>query len=113
MAKKNTTEFEMPDVSGIDYENLTGDNWKKYQEIETSLFMHQHYDFEQFTARPIRKFRVNEDTGEKEQYMAGIEVTGAKPKMRTRISARDARTMNVQIATNGLYYLLAKTPKVL
>lgn len=106
-----TKTLTMPDVSGINYENLTGDDWKKYQEVEAGLRMHDHYDFEQWGAKPIRKFRINEDTGVQEQYIAGMEITSAKPKMRTRVSARDARILNGQVAVNGLYMLLAKTVK--
>src|ERR1700748_3344576 len=111
MAKEKTKEIPKPDVSGIDYGNLTGDNWKSYKKIEESLLMHQHYDFEQVGARAINKKRFNEDTGVVEPYIAGIEVTSAKPLMLTRISARDARTLNDQVANTGKYFLISKTEK--
>lgn len=105
---KKITQLEMPDVSGIDYGNLTGDNWKNYQAIEAKLKMHQHYDFEQVGAKLEKEFGLDKKTGKPTQTAVGLVVTTAKPYMRTRISWRDAKTLNIQVDNNGRYMLLAK-----
>lgn len=105
------------ELAQFDYTNLTGTAFEDYQKIERSLLFGQKYDFEVWLATSIMKFRINENSGEKEQYMNGITLNGAKPIEVTRISALQAMELNRQIThLNGAEYrgtskyLLLKKP---
>jgi hypothetical protein len=126
--KTTTQQPTMPDLSGFDYTKLTGDDYKKYIAIagefgvdengrpryKTELQLNEKYFYEQWKAIGEKKFRLNEDTGEREEYIAGIRLTGATPIMRTKITAKNAIDLNTQLSTNpqehanSKFYLLAK-----
>lgn len=101
-------------LQNIDYQNLNGDTFKEYQEVVNGLFLNDKYDFEMWLATSVRKFRVNEDNGEREEYISGITLNGNKPIQLTRIKLKDALEMNKQVSHNqgergnSKYFLLAK-----
>jgi len=105
--------FELPDLSGFDYKNLNGQSLVEYQKIAASLPLDQEFTFEQYSAFGEFRFRLNEITGEKEEYVYGIKLRNSDPINITKIPAGYARDLNAQLMakhpiTNSRYYLLKK-----
>jgi len=104
------------DLSSIDYQNLTGKAFSDYLDILDPLPLHEKYDFEEWLATSEMKFRINENTGDKEQYLAGIKLNGNKRIALTRITLRDAIELNKHVnhlntaesRGTSKYYLMAK-----
>lgn len=102
------------ELNDIDYSNLQGPAFKQYQEVIDDLILNDKYDFEMWLATSVRKFRVNEDNGDREEYIAGIQLNGNKPIQTTRIKVKDALELNKQVSHNqgdrgwSKYYLLKK-----
>ena len=101
------------ELSALDYDNLTGEDFEKYQKIAMSMPADKEFVYEQHMATGIFKFRLNQDTGEKEEYLFGIKVHSRAPINVTKIPAQHARLMNEQIYAkfderNSRYYLLQK-----
>lgn len=125
MSKQKTQSELEPnaglDLAGFDYTNLTGENFKKYREIESSLEYGKKYDFEVWNAGSKLKFGVDEDTGNKYQYLDGIILYAAKPIEVTRISALQAKELNNHVThltgneyrNTSKYLLLKKVSKEL
>ena len=127
MSKTKSTEPEIgltePNaalgLAKFDYTNLNGKAFEEYQSIVSSLLFNQKYDFEEWLASSKLKFRINEDTGEKYQYMDGVILNGAKPISIVRISAIQARELNAHVTHltgneyrgTSKYYLLKKAAK--
>lgn len=105
------------DLAGFDYANLHGEAFKKYQEIADSLQFGQKYDYEVWNAGSKMKFGLDENTGEKYQFIDGIVLYAAKPIEVVRISALQARELNSHVThltgneyRNTSKYLLLKKP---
>lgn len=125
MKKKNeevvSPNDALTDLIGLNYNRLEGKEWETYQRVEQALFMNEKFDYEVWLAQPIVKFRINEDTGDKESYIAGMITNGGKqgggPLMTTRISAVQARENNKHAkpgaseARNSKYYFLVQPKK--
>jgi hypothetical protein len=122
MAEKKTEEKlpEVPklpndnlDLSGFDYDNLTGESFKKYLELVNSLPGHENRDFVQYMASGVFKTILN-DNADKEVVLIGIKINNIKPVNFTRVPVNVARNLNAQImdrnnpASNSRYYLLKK-----
>jgi hypothetical protein len=122
MAEKKTEEKlpEVPklpndnlDLSGFDYDNLTGESFKKYLELVNSLPGHENRDFVQYMASGVFKVILN-DNADKEVVLVGIKINNIKPVNFTRVPVNVARNLNAQImdrnnpASNSRYYLLKK-----
>lgn len=60
--------------------------------------------FGKFKATPIFKFRVNEDTGQSERYIADVKKDSETPIQITNIEQHHADTLNSQVEASGLYY---------
>lgn len=60
--------------------------------------------FEKHRAKPIFKFRINEDTGVQERYLHTVEKLSAAPLMTTNIEQRHADELNSQVENSGEYY---------
>ncbi len=60
--------------------------------------------FERHKAKPNFKYRVNEDTGAPERYLASIEKLSASPLSTTFIEQRQADELNAQLENSGEYY---------
>ena len=109
---------ELTELIPLNYRALNGKTWETYQEIEQSLLMNDKYDYEVWLAQPTMKWRINEDTGEREQYMTGVQINngaiGGGPLMVTRISVVQARENNKHAkpgaseARNSKYYFLVQ-----
>jgi hypothetical protein len=78
------------------------------------LDINAKYDYEVYRALSIVKYKVNEDTGEKDEYIAGLRILSSSPLQKTRVKAKDALTLNAFVTHNAKeqqtskYYLLAK-----
>lgn len=59
--------------------------------------------FEKYQAKGVYKFRLNEDTGDKEQYLAEVTKLGA-PISTHNIEQRHADELNSQLDNSGFYY---------
>lgn len=60
--------------------------------------------FEKHTARPVYKFRLNEDTGEQERYLQSVEKTSAAPLSVHNMEQRHADELNSHLEISGFYY---------
>lgn len=119
-SKKQTEEkkSELPndnlDLSGFDYDNLTGESWEKYEKLVNSLPGHENRDFVQYMASGVFK-TILDDNADKKIILTGIRINNIKPVNYTRIPVNMARNMNAQIMdrnnppSNSRYYLLKKT----
>jgi hypothetical protein len=79
---------------------VIGDVYKAYVELFGKLRLNEKYYFEEWLATSIQKFRVNEDTGEKESYIAGITIHGNKPINTTLITVANANVLNSFVTHN-------------
>ena len=101
------------DLSGFDYDNLTGESFQKYQELVNSLPGHENKDFVQYMASGVFKTILN-DNADKEVVLIGIKINNIKPVNFTRVPVNVARNLNAQImdrnnpASNSRYFLLKK-----
>jgi hypothetical protein len=112
---------ELTELSELNYRALNGEAWNKYQEVEQSLFMNDKYDYEVWFAQPTMKWRINEDTGEREQYQTGVQINngaiGGGPLMISRVSVMQARENNKHAkpgaseSRNSKYYFLVQPKK--
>lgn len=108
-APSPNTGLELPE----NYTNLEGKAFTDYQDTLGELLLNEKYDFEEWNAIILPKFRLNEDTGDKEEYINGVQLMGAKPVMTTRITLKQAIELNRFATTrkddrNSKYYLLKK-----
>ena len=101
----------LEELAEIDYTNLTGDAWDKYQAIEKRLQWSKMYDFQQYKAEAVKQARYPGLEGTPFD-MRGIKLKNDKPNNTTRITPRTAADINAQIVNmenpNGLYLLLKK-----
>lgn len=101
------------DLKDFDYDNLTGESFKKYQELVNSLQGHENRDFVQYMASGVFNTILN-DNADKEVVLVGIKINNIKPVNFTRVPVNVARNLNAQImdrnnpASNSRYYLLKK-----
>lgn len=102
-------------LADIDYQNLNGEAWDNYQKITEGLLMNNKYDFECYKASSVGKFKMDEDTGAKIAYIAGIKLNSTIPTQKTRIKWSDAQELNSHVsdaktreAQTSVYYLLSK-----
>jgi hypothetical protein len=129
MATKKTAvaEFDPKNPNAVlnldfDYNNLTGEEFKRYNELLESLCpvlgIKEHtfksFDFELYRAKPIFKERFPGLPNTPRDFI-GIELIEDKqPLFKTRITIRNARDLNSQIINAnhnsrwGKYYLLKK-----
>lgn len=109
---------ELTGLLEIDYANLTGKAFDDYGEIESQLFMNEKYDFELWVATSVLKFKFDEDSGEKTQYMNGVRLHSNKPVQVTRMTVQQAREINKHVKSgvnesrNSKYMLLVKPKPV-
>lgn len=129
-ADKSKNPNDSLDLSGIDYRNLRGEVFKKYvelvgdrsykflddgeeKEVRGKLLENDHYVFELYKVKPIRRPRYVGVEGTPVDYV-GLEITSDKPIHTTSISVKMALELNSQIlnahsiAGHGRYYLLKK-----
>jgi len=101
------------DLSGFDYNNLTGESFEKYQELVNKLPGHENRDFVQYMASGVFKTILN-DNADKEVVLVGIKINNIKPVNQTRVPVQIVRNLNAQIMdrnnppSNSRYYLLKK-----
>lgn len=102
-------------LADINYQNLTGEDWAKYQKVTDGLFLNNQYDFEVWKAASVQKFKMDEDSGDKIPYIAGIKLISNQPIQKTRVKWSDALELNKFVsdsktreAQTSIYYLLAK-----
>lgn len=101
------------DLSGFDYNNLSGESFKKYQELVNSLNGFQSRDFTQYFATGIFKMELN-DRMDKVEVLVGIKMNKTAAINNSRMPVASARDLNKQImdknnpATNSRYWLLKK-----
>lgn len=107
-------------LEDFNYSEMHGQNaeskqmFEDYQKVTGKLLLNEKYDFEYWNAVGVYKYKVNEDTGEKEKYIAGIQLLGNKPIGKvTRISWLMAKEINTHVGNNATdrnskYLLLAK-----
>jgi hypothetical protein len=111
--KKPSLPNDDLDLSGFDYDNLTGESFKKYQELVNSLPGHENRDFVQYMASGVFKTILN-DNADKEVVLVGIKINNIKPVNFTRVPVNVVRNLNAQImdrnnpASNSRYFLLKK-----
>lgn len=106
-------KVELPDLTEFDYRNLNGQSFLNYQQIALNLPADNEFVYEQYSAFGEFKFRINENTGDKEEYLFGIKLKSSDPINVTQIPAKMARELNEQImakhpVSNSRYYLLKK-----
>lgn len=63
--------------------------------------------YECWNAVPVYKFRFNEETGERERYLAKVDKVGFTPLYSTSIEPRHAESLNQQLEISGRYYFEA------
>lgn len=115
---KTKTQSEKPNkdlqLADIDYQKLEGEAFDNYLKVTEGLFLNNKYDFEVWKASSIQKFRINENSGDKEAYIKGIKLNSNQPIQKTRIKWSDAQELNKQVSHNmaeaqtSKYYLLVK-----
>ena len=130
--KEVKSESGMPDLSGFDYSNLTGDKFKEYAGIagdraisffnsETGeeskgiigqLKDHDVYYFELYKVTPVFKVRFPGVQNSPKDF-SGVKTKTDRPESTTRITVKIANELNAQIENehsrvNGKYYLLKK-----
>ena len=64
--------------------------------------------FEKHTAKPVFKFRSNEDTGAQERYLHSVEKTSSQPLSTHNMEQRHADELNGQLENSGFYYFPVK-----
>lgn len=60
--------------------------------------------YECWKAKPVYKFSINEDTGEKEKTLTGIDKVGDKPTSINSMEEKHAEILNSQVDNSGVYY---------
>jgi len=101
------------DLSGFDYDNLTGESFVEYDKLVNSLNGFENRDFVQYLANGVFK-TILDDNADKKIILVGIKINNIKPVNQTRIPVNIARNLNAQImdrnnpASNSRYYLLKK-----
>ncbi|MDB5288544.1 MAG: hypothetical protein JWR05_3493 [Mucilaginibacter sp.] len=109
-------------LENIDYGIMDGAsseaiaNFNRYKEIEAKLLLNDKYDFEIWKATSVQKFKMDEDSGDKIPYTAGLILNAAKPIQKTRITAAAALEINKHVShmkaneftATSKYCLLAK-----
>ena len=101
------------DLSGFDYDNLTGESFVEYDKLVNSLNGFENRDFVQYLASGVFK-TILDDNADKKIILVGIKINNIKPVNQTRIPVNIARNLNAQImdrnnpASNSRYYLLKK-----
>ena len=101
------------DLSGFDYNNLTGESFEKYQELVNKLPGHENRDFVQYMASGVFKTVLN-GNADKVIVLVGIKINNIKPVNQTRVPVQIVRNLNAQIMdrnnppSNSRYYLLKK-----
>ena len=113
VSKKEVLPNDNLDLSGFDYDNLTGESFEKYQELVNKLPGHENRDFVQYMASGVFKTVLN-DNADKVIVLVGIKINQIKPVNQTRVPVQVVRNLNAQImdrnnpASNSRYYLLKK-----
>ncbi len=107
---KTKSEAPVPpkELKDIDYTKLTGETLEKYLAIVASLDQEKYYDFEYWMAKGDLKYRINEDSGEKELYLKGIILNGSAPRNVTRIAVKFANDLNASINDPSIGHLNSK-----
>lgn len=115
-AKEGVEEIENKneglDLEGFDYNNLSGDDFKKYENLIKSLDWNSLYDFELYKAVPVKEARYPGMEGTPFDVV-GIKLISTTPIAKSRITAKAVTNLNAQLP-NGtpsvpcFYYLLKK-----
>lgn len=115
--QKSNTEIKRNQIDGLqnfDWNKpIDGPTFKSYMELFGNLLLNDKYLFEEWLATSVQKFRINENTGDKEEYIAGIKLHGKEPINTTLITVKNAMTLNSFVThnlserSNSRYYLLA------
>jgi hypothetical protein len=100
------------DLSGFNYKQLNGEEFKKYNDFIDTLLLDNNYDFVLHKAAPIVVDRYPGMKGSPKDF-TGITIKNDTPEHTTRITVRDAKMYNTQILNdhgrvNGKFYLLKK-----
>lgn len=64
--------------------------------------------YECWKAKPVYKFSISEETGEKEKKLEKVEKIGEKPISTHSMEERHADILNAQVDNSGVYYFTAK-----
>jgi hypothetical protein len=102
------------DLSGIDYNDLTGESYQKYKAIENSLLLRQSYMFCWYKAVGIWEMEFDKKSGKSIPVMIGIKLISNIPINDCLSEYRHIKDANSQIMnrdnppTNSRYYLLKK-----
>lgn len=108
-------------LKDFDYENMRGEDFKKYCLMVQSLQLDQNYDFEQYSVEVIKKDRYRGVQGSPVDII-GFKLKNSRPLNTTRIPVKYAlqtngtvvvfddgyEVINDQFSHNGRYFLLKK-----
>jgi len=95
----------MPVKPVFSYKNLTGEEWKRYQEHVASLPWSNLIDFAQYKAEEVRQERYPGLPGSPWDTV-GIRIINDTPINTTRITTQTAAELNKQLPNSRRIYLL-------
>lgn len=91
----------------FNYKNLTGDEWKRYQDHVKALPLFDMLDFEQYKAEEVKEERYPGMPGSPWDVV-GIRIINDTPINKTRINIQTANELNRQLANSKRIYLLKR-----
>jgi hypothetical protein len=112
LSRTNPEEI-VSQLSGLNYNNLRGEDFETYTEVEKTLLHQDAYYFEVYKVAPVLEKIFDKDLN-KVDKLVGIQLKNSTPIYTTKVEVKHALEMNRQIMSEpsraglGRYFLLKK-----